>query len=386
MVSSRSSRVAEWSQSSTPSAFGPQPASARLPLCWGAPTLRERGAVVPSPRGPLPSDQTGAAPYNAIGSHRARGGRGVTQAMSVLTGTAASGQKRTDLRCSEVNIQPCPGWFGASAPVSFDPFGATPVSPVAVDRVPVGSDGLEPTIVATCRQLRLPEIHSALMHGWLEADGDILQADGYLQVTQIAIAPVWYLPGIAHRFQVDEVCLRQALFEQTQGLFPELISRPDLSVFLPPLADTTVYIIGALSAIRDGSPLVLHIDQGGVPQGGWLTGSSVCRNGGIQALETSIEAAQAGGVGVLVCLPIQPVDGGHAAPLSAADLTWEQKLVPDVLHWLGITRIEQLLSTGYVLSDWLARSGIEVVQQISLSSPPTMLNEAQAVDLEWAGS
>lgn len=36
--------------------------------------------------------------------------------------------------------------------------------------------------------------------------------------------------------------LRRALFEETGGMYPELITRPDIKVFLPPIGGLTVYI------------------------------------------------------------------------------------------------------------------------------------------------
>ena len=65
-------------------------------------------------------------------------------------------------------------------------------------------------------------------------------------VTKAAIEPVWYLPEIAKRFGITEADLRRALFEQTGGMFPELVTRTDLEVFLPPIGGLTVYIVGDL--------------------------------------------------------------------------------------------------------------------------------------------
>jgi hypothetical protein len=58
-----------------------------------------------------------------------------------------------------------------------------------------------------------------------------------LHGTKIAVAvePVWYLPGVAARFGIDEGILRRGLFEDTGGSYPELITRSDLKVFLPPI-------------------------------------------------------------------------------------------------------------------------------------------------------
>ena len=47
---------------------------------------------------------------------------------------------------------------------------------------------------------------------------------------QCAVEPVWYLPEIARRFEVDEVKLRETLFRETNMMFPELVTREDLKV------------------------------------------------------------------------------------------------------------------------------------------------------------
>jgi hypothetical protein len=54
-------------------------------------------------------------------------------------------------------------------------------------------------------------------------DGKIcLNERGDLAVTKIAVEPVWYLPGVAARFGIDEGTLRRALFEHTGGSYPEV--------------------------------------------------------------------------------------------------------------------------------------------------------------------
>src|SRR5204862_232933 len=68
-------------------------------------------------------------------------------------------------------------------------------------------------------------------------------------VTKIAVDPVWWLPGVAERFGVGEGALRRCLFEQTGGMYPELVTRPDLSVFLPPIGGMTLYIFGDPEAL-----------------------------------------------------------------------------------------------------------------------------------------
>jgi hypothetical protein len=84
--------------------------------------------------------------------------------------------------------------------------------------------------------------------GRLFPDGVILQASGQSVVSKVAIEPVWYLPEIARRFKCTEVVLRQSIFRMTNGMYPELITRPDLKIFLPPIGNLTCYIWGGTYA------------------------------------------------------------------------------------------------------------------------------------------
>jgi GTP cyclohydrolase II len=47
------------------------------------------------------------------------------------------------------------------------------------------------------------------------------------------------------------------MFEQTGGMFPELITRSDINVFLPPIGGQTVYIFGDPDYLRDESKVPL---------------------------------------------------------------------------------------------------------------------------------
>ncbi len=85
----------------------------------------------------------------------------------------------------------------------------------------------------------------------LRADGEVVHANGSVSVVKIAIDPVWYLPGLAERFGTNENELRRTLFEQTAGMFPELVTRPDMKVFLPPIGGTTVYMFGDVTKLPD---------------------------------------------------------------------------------------------------------------------------------------
>lgn len=115
--------------------------------------------------------------------------------------------------------------------------------------------------------------------------------------------PVWYLPGIATRFQVTEQLLRQALFRETNMMYPELVTRPDLKVFLPPVGGMTVYIWGDPKAIPDES-VELTVRVHDECNGSDVFGSDICtcRPYLTHAIEESIRTAQNGGKAHVLCV------------------------------------------------------------------------------------
>ena len=76
--------------------------------------------------------------------------------------------------------------------------------------------------------MKLPELEESVKAGRLVPDGKIcLNSSGELAVTKFAVEPVWYLPGVAERFGIDEGTLRRSLFEHTGGMYPEVIIPPE---------------------------------------------------------------------------------------------------------------------------------------------------------------
>src|SRR6202008_759905 len=139
-------------------------------------------------------------------------------------------------------IGPFPQWTDPKRIVALDPWGHL-VAENFRTQIAEGVD-IRPSIAITRARLDLPEIQSALAAKRLKSDGTVVHANGGVSVVKIAIDPVWYLPGVAERFGTSESSLRRTLFEQTSGMFPELVTRPDLQVFLPPIGGTTVYLFG----------------------------------------------------------------------------------------------------------------------------------------------
>lgn len=93
----------------------------------------------------------------------------------------------------------------------------------------------------------------------------------------------------------------QKLFEHTSGMFPELITRTDLSIFLPPIGGCTAYIFGDPKAIPDPSKrLTVRVHD--ECNGSDVFGSDICtcRPYLIHGIEECIKEAQNGGAGLIV--------------------------------------------------------------------------------------
>ncbi|HEY5842565.1 MAG TPA: GTP cyclohydrolase II, partial [Mycobacterium sp.] len=211
-------------------------------------------------------------------------------------------------------------------------------------------------------------------------------------VTKAAIEPVWYLPGVAARFGCSETALRRALFEETGGMYPELVTRSDLEVFLPPIGGQTVYIFGSAADLADPD-IELTARVHDECNGSDVFGSDICtcRPYLTHAIEECISGAQRGGVGLvsysrkegralgevtkfLVYNARKRQEGGDTAEAYFArtecvagvqDMRF-QELMPDVLHWLGITKIHRLVSMSNMKYDAITGSGIEVVERVNL--------------------
>jgi len=174
------------------------------------------GEINPLKRGPIIGTVTNLAHRNVIGTHS--GSYSVYRALAVASG-ALHPNHRADLTNTApvVEIGPYPSWADPNRIVSLDPFGGM-VGDVYANLYEQGYD-IRPTIAVTQAHVNLPEIQEAIQKNRLSVDGKIVKPNGSLVVTKVAIDPVWYLPGIAHRLNVEEGELRRALFQQTGGIW-----------------------------------------------------------------------------------------------------------------------------------------------------------------------
>ncbi len=362
--------------SSHPGAGGDQPA----PLHWGSADPRIRGPVIASP---------GAEGRNAVGTHS--GAYSLYRALAVAAGRLSPGH-RPDLSNTRpaTVIGPFPQWGDPACIVSLDPWGHVVAEAFAAE-IAAGLD-VRPSIAVTRAHINMPELVAAMVQGRLHPDSEVLTPSGDARVTKIAIEPVWWLPGVAARFGIGETVLRRSLFEQTGGMFPDLVTRPDLKVFLPPIGGATCYLFGDPAKLGDPATRIacrVHDECNGSD----VFGSDICtcRPYLAHGIEVAIRMAQAGGVGVivynrkegralgevtkfLVYNARKRQEGGDRADAYFArteciagvqDMRF-QELMPDVLHWLGIARIDQLVSMSNLKFGPIVDSGIEVVERVPI--------------------
>ena len=353
---------------------------ARL-IHWDATTALERGPIV--------GTTTTRAHRNVIGTHS--GSYSVYRALAVAAG-ALSREHRADLTNTSPTdeIGPYPQWSEPGRIVSLDPWGAT-VSSVFADDLAAGYD-IRPTIAVTKAHVILPEVIDALAKGRLHADGKVLTANGAALVTKAAIEPVWFLPGIAKRFGCNEADLRRVLFEETGGMYPELVTRSDLEVFLPPIGGQTVYIFGNPRDLANPE-IELTARVHDECNGSDVFGSDICtcRPYLTHAIEECIQGVQRGGVGLvaysrkegralgevtkfLVYNARKRQVGGDTADKYFArtecvagvqDMRF-QELMPDVLQWLGVKKIHRFVSMSNMKYDAITQSGIEIGTRVDI--------------------
>ena len=354
----------------------------------GAPVIRW-GASDPLARGPVVGTTTQRHHRNVIGTHS--GSYGVYRALAVAAKSLTRGH-RPDLTNTAPTdpIGPYPQWSEPDRIVSLDPWGAV-VADVYKAFLADGYD-IRPTIAVTKAHIDLHEVRHAMAAGRLVPDGKVLLANGSAVVTKAAIEPVWWLPGVARRFNVAEADLRRALFEETGGMYPELVTRGDLEVLLPPVGGQTVYVFGNPHDL--GNPAVtltarVHDECNGSD----VFGSDICtcRPYLTHAIEECIRGAQSGGVGLvvycrkegralgevtkfLVYNARKRQTGGDSANnyflrtecvAGVQDMRF-QELMPDVLHWLGVRRIHRLVSMSNMKYDAIVGSGIEVGTRVKI--------------------
>src|SRR5258707_10360665 len=175
-------------------------------------------------------------------------------------------------------------------------------------------------------------------------------------------------------------------------MFPELVTRLVLHVFLPRIGGTTVYLFGDVAKLSDARARItcrVHDECNGSD----VFGSDICtcRPYLIYGIEECARAAQAGGLGIiiynrkegralgevtkfLVYNARKRQEGGDAASayfertecVAGVQDARFQQLMPDVINWLGLKRIDRFVSMSDMKYDALVQQGVEIVERVSI--------------------
>ncbi|KAF5503849.1 putative GTP cyclohydrolase URC1 [Colletotrichum fructicola] len=348
-----------------------------LPLIWGEGEPHRRGPVVVS------RSSSTIGRRNAIGAHG--GSYSIYYALAVAS-KQLNLEHRPDFTNTEpaAKIGPFPQWGDPKKIVAMDPWGH--LAPwLFKDTIERDNVDIRPTIAITKAHMKLPELEESVRTGRLVPDGKVcINNLGELAVTKFAVEPVWYLPGVAERFGIDEGALRRSLFEHTGGSYPELITRGDIKVFLPPIGGLTVYCFGDPAKMSDESVrLALRIHD--ECNGSDVFGSDICtcRPYLIFGIEEAVKEAQNGGSGVVIYFRKEGRALGEVTKYlvynarkrgedrasdyfkrteniaGVKDMRF-QALMPDILHWLGIRKIDRMLSMSNMKHDAIVGQGIPI--------------------------
>lgn len=366
------------------------------------PVHMDWGNKDPLKRGPVIATVKHGGQRNAIGAHG--GGYCIYTALAVACGEL-NPQHIPNLNNTEptYDFGPFPTWYDPKKLATIDPWGHK-ISEVFAPYLAKGYD-IRPTIAVTKAHIDFPEVKDALRLGRIKADGVIVKPDGQTLVTKAAIEQVWYLPEVAERFGCTEQKLRQALFRETNMMYPELLTRNDIKLFLPPIGGQTIYMWGDPSTIQDENiPLTVRVHD--ECNGSDVFGSDICtcRPYLAHAIEECIKTAQDGGCGIVVYFRKEGrslgevtkylvynmrkrAEGGDQASeyfnctrnVAGITDTRFQALMPDSLHWLGITKIDRFISMSDMKYNAIVNSGIKIVERVPI--PPELIPKDAQVEI-----
>jgi len=371
-------------------AFGVDP----VPISWGHPDPLIRGPVICTVRH--------SSQRNAIGAHS--GSYCIYTGLAVATSTLNPDYiPNLQLTKPVVPIGPYPSWNDPKKLGTIDPFGHV-ITDVYAAYLDKGFD-IRPTIAVTKAHIGLPECIEGVQSGRLKPDGVVLMKNGQSKVIKAAIEPVWYLPEVSRRFGCTETFLRRSIFRMTNGMYPELITRPDIKVFLPPIGGLTIYIWGDPKTIPDEN-IELTVRVHDECNGSDVFGSDICtcRPYLTHAIEECIKTAQRGGCGVVIYFRKEGRSlgevtkylvyntrkrqvGGDTAEsyfrcteeVAGVQDTRFQALMPDPLHFLGVTKIHNFISMSDMKYNAIVNSGIVIENRVEI--PKELVPEDAQVEI-----
>ena len=262
---------------------------------------------------------------------------------------------------------------------------------------PLGMYGMPPTIAACEARLNLPDLED------MTRDGLIVDEDGGVHVTKAAVNYAWNIPHLAERLDLSEQELREALFKYSGQ---EKLLDPNVRTYLPAVGGFTIYAFGDVRKIRDPSTeIAVRVHDECI--GSDVFGSDICtcRPYLMFALRHAIECAQRGGVGIVIYFRKEGRSLGEVIKFRVYNARTNQKggdrpemyfhhtesiagirdarfqtMMGDAINFLGITRIDWLLSMSNEKYEAIVDAGITVMQRVDL--PDANVPKAAWVELD----
>jgi len=254
-----------------------------------------------------------------------------------------------------------------------------------------------PTIAACQARLDIPELQD------LHKDGKIVIDSGEIVSQKCAVYYSWNLPALSKRLEMTEDELRKCLFKYSHD--PKLLD-PKVRTYIPAVGGCTIYTFGDARKLRDPkTETCVRVHDECI--GSDVFGSDICscRPYLIFALRQAVECSQRGGVGVVVYFRkegrslgevikfrvynarINQVGGDvaekyfqHTEQIAGIRDARFQTMMPDVLNWMGIKRIDWLCSMSNEKYEAITGAGIKVMQRMDL--PEDYVKESMKVELE----
>ena len=249
---------------------------------------------------------------------------------------------------------------------------------------PMGLYGSPPTMSATEACMEIPEIQAQLV-----PDGKIVNADGSVNIQKCAVDYVWNMPAFAKKVKLPEQEMREKLAEYTCN--PSMLDESK-KTYLPPLGGATCYFFGDLTKLgKPETEVAVRVHDSCCGSDVFGTDICTCRPYLVFAIQAAIECAQRGGVGLIVYFQKEGRGLGEVTKYRVYNARKNQKggdtsetyfhqtesiagiqdarfqeMMPDVLLWLGIERIDWLLSMSSEKYDAITEAGIKVMQRVSI--------------------
>mmetsp|Transcript_156966 Transcript_156966/g.273272 ORF Transcript_156966/g.273272 Transcript_156966/m.273272 type:complete len:807 (-) Transcript_156966:108-2528(-) len=262
---------------------------------------------------------------------------------------------------------------------------------------PMGMYAHPPTIAACQAKLDIPELND------MEQDGKIVIDTGEIVTQKCAVQYAWNLITLAPRLGLTVEQLRNALFKYSND---QRLLDPNVRTYIPAVGGCTIYTLGDVRKLRDPkTEVTVRVHDECI--GSDVFGSDICscRPYLIFALRQCVECAQRGGVGIVVYYRKEGrslgevikfrvynarinQEGGdrpemyfhHTESIAGIRDARFQTMMPDVLNWMGVRRIDMLCSMSNEKYEAITGAGIRVMQRVDL--PEDYIKESMKVELD----